>query len=67
MLGERIKELRKKSKLTQEQLAKELHLTKTSICCYEKGYKYPSIETLKLLADIFDVTLDYLVGRTNQR
>ncbi len=66
-LGERLKTLRKEKNLTQEQLAKIIHVGKVSVCCYEKEVRTPSIDTLIDLANIFNVSLDYLVGRTDKR
>lgn len=65
MLGQRIKELRKKEKLTQSDLAKKLNLTHVSISGYERGERSPDIETLKKLATTLNTTTDYLLGNTN--
>lgn len=61
---ERLSELRKLQHLTQCQVAKYLNITQPSYIRYENGTAEPSIDTLIRLADLFDVTLDYLVGRT---
>lgn len=63
--GERLKELRKKKNLTQEQLAKTFYLNKSSISRYENDTQIPENELLQNIADYFNVSLDYLVGRTN--
>lgn len=60
-LGKNIKYLREKNKLTQEQLAMLLHVTKVSICCYEHGTRTPCLETVVNLSEIFNVSLDDLV------
>jgi transcriptional regulator with XRE-family HTH domain len=62
LLGNRIKEQRKKLNLTQEELGKLINVTKVSICCYEKGTRTPTLETLKVLAEVFDVDINYLLG-----
>ena len=62
LFGKRLRELRRKSKMTQQQLGDEVNITKVSICCYEKGTRVPSLETLIDLSRIFNVTLDYLIG-----
>lgn len=49
--------------LTQEQLAKMLNGKKSLVSNYENGYSTPDIETIIKLADIFDVSIDELVGR----
>lgn len=59
-----LKELREKKGFTQKQLAEALYLSKTTISQYENGTHTPSIETFIKLADIFDVSIDYLLGRT---
>ena len=63
-LPEIFKELREKKGFTQEQLASILNLSKNAISHYEKNINAPSIETLQRLADVFDVSIDYLIGRT---
>lgn len=59
----RLRELRKQKKATQEELAKYLNVHKTTYSGYENGTREPSIDTLCKLADYFNVSLDYLVGR----
>ena len=59
----RLKELRLKNKLTQQQLADELFLTQHGYSSYELQRTEPNIETLCKIADYYHVTLDYLVGR----
>lgn len=63
LLAKRIKELRNEKNLTQEDLGKLINVTKVSICCYENGTRVPSLETIVTLADIFEVSLDNLLGR----
>ncbi len=62
LLGNRIKEQRKRLNLTQEDLGKLINVTKVSICCYEKGTRTPTLETLKVLAEVFDTDINYLLG-----
>jgi len=62
LLGKRLKELRKKQKMTQQQLGEAVNVTKVSICCYEKGTRTPSLETLIDLSELFNVSFDYLMG-----
>ena len=61
----RIKELRHKKELTQKELATMLKLNQTAIGKYERGELEPCIATLQQLADIFDCSIDYIVGRKN--
>jgi len=58
------KELRNSLKLTQQDLADKLGLSRSAIGMYEKGEREPDFETLELIADFFNVDMDYLLGRT---
>jgi transcriptional regulator with XRE-family HTH domain len=64
LFGERLKKLREQHNLTQEDLGKALNLSGATINRYEKGLRSPDPETLILLADRFDTSVDYLLGRT---
>ena len=59
----KLKELRKKKNLTQEQVAKYLNISQRTYSGYELGKSEPTIETLKKLADFFSTTIDYIVDR----
>ena len=59
----RLKELRKSKKLTQQQVAEIINTTTTCYNYYEKEKREPSIEILCKLADYYNVSIDYLVGR----
>lgn len=61
----RIKTLRTEHKLTQKQLAEILHIQPNSVQRLEYGTARASLDTLTILADYFDVSIDYLVGRTD--
>lgn len=65
MLGPRLKALRKAKDLTQKELADKISVTHVSISGYENGNRTPDTETLQALADFFDVTTDYLLGRSD--
>ena len=62
-IGENIKALRKMHGMTQSDLALILGGKKSLVSNYENGYSTPDIYTLIKLADVFDVSLDELVGR----
>lgn len=62
-LGNRLKELRSKRIMTQEELGKLINVTKVSICCYEKGTRIPSLETLDDLSQVFGVDANYFLGK----
>ena len=65
MLGSRLKKLRLEQGLTQKQLGDMVNVTKVSICCYEKGERVPSLDTLIDLANALKVDLNTLVGFDN--
>ena len=67
ILGERIKLLRDEFDLTQEDLGKKFFVTKGTVSKWENGHRSPEGITLSKLADLFDVSVDYLLGRTNKR
>lgn len=60
-----LKELMKERRLTQNDLADILNVSRASIYKYQQGKAEPNIETLIKIADYFDVSLDYLCGRQN--
>lgn len=61
-IGTRIMELRKTKGMSQAELARRVHLTRSSINSWEQELTYPSVDSLCSLADIFHVSVDYLVG-----
>lgn len=61
-VGSRVKELRKAKGLTQQQLADMINVTKVSVCCYEKGTRFPNIETFCDLVRCLETTPNYLLG-----
>lgn len=64
MFKERFKELRELKKLTQSQLAKDLHIGRASVSNYELGTRTPDVDILIKIADYFGVSTDYLTGRS---
>lgn len=62
----RLKELREARHLSQVRLAMELNLSQNSISRYENREREAGYETLVAIADYFQVSLDYLLGRTDQ-
>lgn len=60
--AENLKYLRNSKQLTQKELAGILGLTANCICEWEKNRSEPSIPTIKKIADLFDVSADYLLG-----
>ena len=61
--GKRIKQLRKQRNLTQEQLGKYLNLNRPVIANWERGDRNPTLDQFNKLAELFNVSIDYLVGR----
>ena len=60
--GLRIRELREKYKMSQEELGRRIDRSKSVISSYENNLKVPPLEILTQLAVLFNVSLDYLVG-----
>ena len=64
MFPQILKELRKSRKLNQASLAEALDMSQATITFWENGKRMPDIEMLCKIADYFNVTTDYLLGRT---
>ncbi|MGF3141288.1 helix-turn-helix transcriptional regulator [Facklamia sp. P13064] len=67
MFGNRLKELRDRYNMTQSELAKRLNTTQQSIGRWEVGKTEPSIEVIKEIATIFNVSVDYLLGHSSPK
>lgn len=63
----RLKEERKKKKMTQEALGNRADIVPDTISKYERGESTPSIETMAIFAEIFGVSIDYLAGRESPK
>jgi transcriptional regulator with XRE-family HTH domain len=63
----RLKKLRQEQELTQDDFAKELNMSRSAIAAYESGRNEPPYEVLRKIADFFQVTTDYLIGKTHIR
>ena len=61
-IGNRITELRKQKGWSQSELANQIKASREAIGKYERNEAIPSVETAKNIGDVFDVSLDYLVG-----
>ncbi|WP_400246232.1 helix-turn-helix domain-containing protein [Niallia sp. JL1B1071] len=64
---ERLRYLRKSAKISQQTLGNAMNVTKVSISGYETGNRKPDTDTLQKLADYFDVSIDYLLGRSETK
>ncbi|WP_247918170.1 helix-turn-helix domain-containing protein [Streptococcus oralis] len=62
---DRLKQLRLKNKLTQQNIANHFQTSPQSYAQWEKGLRKPSAENLQKLADYFNVSTDYLLGKTD--
>jgi transcriptional regulator with XRE-family HTH domain len=66
MLRYRLEELREKKGMTRKEMAKYLEIDQSTYGKYELGKREPDIETIEALADYFNVSVDYLLGRTDE-
>lgn len=66
-LGNQIKSLREERKMLQKELAVMLKVTCGTISNYENDVHFPDEDSLRRIADIFDVSVDFLLGRTKLR
>lgn len=67
MFSKRLKELRKEKQVHQKDIAEYLGITPNAYGLYERGERKPNPDTLLMLADYFDVSVDYLLGRSDIR
>ena len=67
LFAERLKELRKEKKVTQVQMAAFLEMTCRNYQRYEAGAAEPNLDSLIKIADYFGVSLDYLLGRSDEK
>ncbi len=67
MYGKRIKKLRLEEGFKQKDLAEKLGISASSVGMYEREERQPDAETLKTIADFFDVSVDYILGNSNKR
>ncbi|MYZ04507.1 helix-turn-helix transcriptional regulator [Lactobacillus salivarius] len=67
MIGQTIRDLRKLKKMSQSELAKVVGVSQTTVTAWETGKAEPSSSAISSLADYFDVTTDYLLGRPDKK
>lgn len=65
--SERLKKLRKKARLTQVDIARKLGISQQAYASWERGIKKPTQENLVKIAQILNVSVDYLVGNSEER
>ena len=63
----RLRQLRDEAGLSQQELSNQTGITKSSINMYERGEREPGLETLEVLADYFNVDMDYLIGYQSKK
>lgn len=67
ILGERIKEERKKLNLSQAELAEKIYLSDKMISAYERGNSIPPLDTIITLSDLFKISIDDLVKEKKEK
>ena len=67
MIGQTIRDLRKQKRMSQTELAKILHVSQQTVTAWETGKAEPSSSAVSNLADYFNVTTDYLLGRPEKK
>ena len=63
--NERLRQLRTAKDLSQFEFAKQIGISKSSVNMYERGEREPNFKMLEVIADYFNVDMDYLLGKTN--
>ncbi len=61
MLNERLREARKQKNYSQEYVAEKVHTSRQTVLRWENGTSEPGVETLKKLAELYDVSVNYLL------
>lgn len=65
MIGERLRRLRKKHGWTAKEVGKRLGIAESTVSGYENGHRSPPLDLLVRFADLYGVSTDYLLGRTD--
>ncbi|SEM84173.1 helix-turn-helix domain-containing protein [Lihuaxuella thermophila] len=65
MILDRVIELRKRKRWSLQFTADQLGIAKSTYAGYESGYRRPSLEAIKCIADLFETSVDYLIGRVD--
>jgi len=65
VLGKRLRELRKQRNLTMKEFGNRFNLAESTISGYENETRKPDMDILKRFADFFEISVDYLLGRTD--
>jgi transcriptional regulator with XRE-family HTH domain len=65
--GDNLKKIRQDCNLTQEELAKKIDTSRSNIANYENNKNMPSIDVLSKLSEVLDCSIDYLLGKSEER
>jgi transcriptional regulator with XRE-family HTH domain len=66
-ISERLKQLRENKGITQEKISSDLNINRATYAHYETGRRQPDLDTVKLLAEYHNCSIDYLLGKTDIR
>lgn len=67
MFGDKIKHLREEKRITRKELSIALNITYSSLSKYETNVRFPDKDTLKVISEYFNVSIDYLLGKSDKR
>lgn len=67
MFGRKLKELRLEKKINQSELGEIIGISPSTVGMYERDQRFPDKDILGKIADYFEVSVDYLLGRTDER
>lgn len=67
MFGKKLKELRLEKKINQSELGEKIGISPSTVGMYERDQRFPDKDILGKIADYFEVSVDYLLGRTDER
>ncbi len=65
IVSKRLKELRTSHSMTLKEVSSQLNINLATYAHYEQGIRQPPIELIRKICDLFDITADYLIGRTD--
>ena len=67
LFGKNIQKMRESREILQKDLAEEINLDRATVSSWERGKSYPTVETLIKISDYFNVSIDSLLGLTNNK
>jgi transcriptional regulator with XRE-family HTH domain len=63
--NEKLKQLRNEKGISQKQAAEQMQMSRTCYANYEQGTREPSFDALRRICDFYDISADYLIGRSD--